>query len=341
MRCMKVCLGERSYDIVIGGGALDMVGEHFNLNRRVLIITDENVPIEYSNKVQKYCKEGEILKLPSGEGTKSLAYLEKIHTKLIKMKMTRGDCIVAVGGGVIGDLSGFAAATYMRGIDFYNVPTTLLSQVDSSIGGKTAINLGGVKNIVGAFHQPRAVLIDTDTLKTLPERHYASGLCEAIKMAVCFDKELFEKFEEMDYAQIKASIDYFICGALLIKKTVVEADEKESGLRKALNFGHTIGHGIESAGNLGELYHGECVAIGMLPFSSDEVRERLEAVLKKVGLPTEYQGEIEKVIDFAAHDKKSVDGGCDAVFVREVGECFFARVSKEELEELAKKAYIS
>lgn len=339
MRYMKVCLGERSYDIVIGSGALDMVGEHFDLNRRVLIITDENVPVKYPRKVKKYCKEGEILTLPSGEGTKSLAFLEKIHTKLIQMKLTRGDCVVAVGGGVIGDLAGFAAATYMRGIDFYNIPTTLLSQVDSSIGGKTAINLGGVKNIVGAFHQPRAVLVDTDTLQTLPERHYASGLCEAIKMAVCFDKELFEKFEKMTYEEIKENIEYFIGGALSIKKRVVEADERESGLRKALNFGHTIGHGIESATNLGELYHGECVAIGMLPFSSDEVRERLEAVLKKVGLPTRYTGELQDVLHYTLHDKKSVDDGCSAIFVEKVGECVSIKIDAGELAYYTSKVF--
>ena len=248
---------------------------------------------------------------------------------------------MAVGGGVIGDLSGFAASVYMRGIDFYNIPTTLLSQVDSSIGGKTAVNLGGVKNIVGAFYQPKAVLIDTDTLKTLPERHYASGLCEAIKMAVCFDGELFKKFEELSYAQIKEDIEYFIDASLKIKRKIIEMDERENGIRKALNFGHTVGHGIESAGSLGELYHGECVALGMLPFCSDEVRERLVAVLKKVGLPTEYQGDISKVLEYTIHDKKNTKDGCDAIFVDQVGECVLRVVSPEELENLATKTFFS
>ena len=331
MRCLKVSLGERSYDVVIGKGSLDLVGEVFDLNRRVLIVTDENVPLKYPIRVKKHSKEAEILTLPSGEGTKSFAQLERIHEKLIEMKMTRQDCIVAVGGGVIGDLAGFAAATYMRGIDFYNIPTTTLSQVDSSIGGKTAINLGGVKNIVGAFHQPRAVLIDTETLDTLPERHYAAGLCEAIKMAVCFNEELFKKFEEMSYENIKENIDWFIGEALSIKKKIVEMDEKEGGIRKALNFGHTIGHGIESAGALEELYHGECVAIGMLPFSSDEVRERLVAVLKKVGLPTRYSGEAQDVLHYTLHDKKSVEDGCSAIFVENVGECLTRKIGVEEL----------
>ena len=259
---------------------------------------------------------------------------------MIQMNMNRGDCIIAVGGGVIGDLAGFAASAYMRGIDFYNIPTTLLSQVDSSIGGKTAINLGGVKNIVGAFYQPKAVLIDTDTLKTLSERHYSAGLCEAIKMAVCFDRGLFERFEESSYTEIKENIEDYIASALLIKKTVVESDEREKGLRKALNFGHTLGHGIESAGSLHELYHGECVAVGMLPFSSVAVKERLVSVLKKVGLPTEYKGDIEKIIDFTTHDKKSSGTGCDAVFVDQVGECYIKKVSIEELKELAEKAYL-
>ena len=341
MTAMTVNLGERSYEIHIGKNLLNKAGELFNLDRRALILTDENVPKEYSLTVAKCCKEAEILTLASGEGTKSLAIFEQVLLKMVEMNMTRSDCLVAVGGGVIGDLAGFAASSYMRGIDFYNIPTTLLAQVDSSIGGKTAVNLGGVKNIVGAFYQPKGVLIDTETLKTLPERHYAAGLCEAIKMALCFDKELFECFEEKDYCYIKENIEFYITKALDIKRKVVESDEREKGLRKALNFGHTLGHGIESAGTLGELYHGECVSLGMLPFCSDEVKERLVSILTKVGLPTQYNGDLRKVIEFATHDKKNTVGGCDAVFVERVGECFFRMVSIEDLEELAKRAYLS
>ena len=189
----------------------------------------------------------------------------------------------------------------MRGIDFYNIPTTVLSQVDSSVGGKTAVNFGGVKNIIGAFYQPKAVLIDPETLKTLSKRHFSNGLAEAVKMSLCFDKELFELFENSD---AQKNIETIIEHSVKSKCRVIEQDEKESGLRKVLNFGHTMGHAIESAEELGGLYHGECVALGMIPMCSPEIRKILKAVLKKLDLPTEYHGDIEKLVSAASHDKK-------------------------------------
>ena len=194
---------------------------------------------------------------------------------------TRRDCVIAVGGGVVGDLSGFAASIYMRGIDFYNIPTTLLSQVDSSVGGKTAIDFEGVKNIVGAFYPPKAVLIDENVLSTLPLRQLNNGLAEALKMSMTSDRELFDIFENGNpYENIGTVIEK----SLLIKTDVVNKDEKEQGLRRVLNFGHTIGHGIE-AEQAGRLYHGECVAIGMIPMCSTETAERLKRILAKLGLP--------------------------------------------------------
>ncbi|MEE1319023.1 MAG: 3-dehydroquinate synthase family protein, partial [Ruminococcus sp.] len=246
-------LKENSYDILVERGILNRAGEILNLKRRVLVVTDSGVPEIYAKTVAKQCKEPIICTVESGEASKSLETFGTLLQKMLDNNFSRKDCVVAVGGGVVGDLSGYAAASYMRGIDFYNIPTTFLSQIDSSIGGKTAINLGNVKNIVGAFYQPKKVLIDPDVLSTLPERQISNGLAEAVKMALTSDSELFDIFEKED---IKEKIEKIIIRSLNIKKNVVEQDEKESGLRKILNFGHTIGHGIETSS---ELYHGECV----------------------------------------------------------------------------------
>ena len=220
---------------------------------------------------------------------------------MLQNGFTRTDCVVAVGGGVVGDLAGFAAASFMRGIDFYNIPTTVLSQVDSSIGGKVAIDLDNIKNCVGAFYQPKAVLIDPDVLSTLPDRQISNGLAEAVKMAVNFDEDLLALFETEDPL---SRIDEIIAASLRIKASVVKADEKESGLRRVLNFGHTIGHGIETAAGLNALYHGECVALGMLPMCSDTLRPRVKAILEKLGLPTVCTADPESVWAAMSHDKK-------------------------------------
>ena len=231
--------------------------------------------------------------------------------------MTRSDCAVAVGGGVVGDLTGFAAACYMRGIDFYNVPTTFLSQVDSSIGGKCAINLDGVKNIVGAFHQPKGVLIDLDTLKTLPARQISSGIAESVKMAATSDAELFSLIERDGLTN--GNLENIITSSLKIKKRIVESDERESGIRKILNFGHTFGHAVEADVGMHGLYHGECVAIGMMAVSDGNVKDRIAAVLKGLGLPTEYNGDIDRACGYVAHDKKCEGASLSVVFVPEIG----------------------
>ena len=257
---IRMELGNSSYHIELERGNLEKAGQLLNLNRKVMIITDEGVPIIYANKIAEQSKESYIKVVSQGERSKSFDTVEDILKEMLHHQFTRKDCVVSVGGGVIGDLGGFVASIYMRGIDFYNVPTTVLSQVDSSIGGKTAINLDGIKNIVGAFYQPKAVLIDPNTLDTLSERQIINGLFEAIKMGATSDKTLFELFLRDDWRE---HLDTIITRSLLVKKYVVEQDEKESHLRKILNFGHTIGHGFESAAH-GRYLHGECVAIGML-----------------------------------------------------------------------------
>ena len=304
-----------SYNITVLRGGINRAGELFNLNRRVLIVTDSGVPCEYAKRVAEQCRMAKIITLPEGECSKNLNNLELICSAMADFDMTREDCVVAVGGGMVGDISCFAAASYMRGVDFYNIPTTLLSQVDSSIGGKCAVNLGGVKNIVGAFYQPCGVICDPDLLKTLPKRHISNGLAEVIKMSLTSDEELFSLLES---ERIEENTEKIIIRSLMIKKSVVEADERECGIRKILNLGHTLGHGIEASCN-GELYHGECVAIGIMAVCSDKVRERLVPLLKKYGLPTEYSGDIESAVKPIYHDKKRTGDCLSVVYVDDIG----------------------
>jgi len=327
---LTVQLEERSYDIVIERGALQKVGERIPLDRRVLIITDEGVPAVYAKTVAEQCKNPVVVTVPQGEDSKSVAQWEKLLTVMLENGFTRRDCVVAVGGGVVGDLSGFAAASYMRGVDFYNIPTTTLSQIDSSIGGKVAVNLAGIKNIVGAFHQPKKVIIDPEVLATLPKRQIVNGLAEAVKMALTSDAELFALFENEDPFAV---MDTVIMRSLMIKKHVVEQDEKEMGLRKILNFGHTIGHGIESEEGLHGYYHGECVALGMLPMCAPAVRERLLTVLQKLELPTEYRFSLEKINAAMMHDKKSEGDTIIVTTVEEPGSFTLSRITYDELGE--------
>lgn len=325
----RICLnlGDRSYDIVLERGALERAGEFMNLKRKVLIVTDDGVPAEYAMAVAGQCSEPFVVTLRHGESTKCLESFRELLKTMLDARFTRSDCVAAVGGGVIGDLAGFAASAYMRGIDFYNIPTTTLSQIDSSIGGKVAIDLDGYKNTVGAFWQPKLVLVDPNVLKTLDKRQISAGLAEAVKMSVCFDEDLFGLFEDGD---IEADIDEIIRRSLMIKKAVVEQDEREAGLRRALNFGHTIGHGIETAEG-GRLLHGECVALGMLPMSSDEVRKRLMKVLQRLDLPTEITANTEKIKSAVLHDKKSDQSGVTVVKVHTAGSFVLENVSFEEL----------
>lgn len=307
-------LGENRYDIIVERGVLANARQHLQLDRRVLVVTDTGVPQDYAAGLAAQCKEAVICTVEQGEGSKSLDTFGRLLQTMLDHGFSRKDCVVAVGGGVVGDLAGFAASAYMRGIDFYNVPTTLLSQIDSSIGGKTAVNFGGVKNIVGAFYQPKAVLIDPDLLQTLPPRQISNGLAEAIKMALTSDKELFAIFENEEVA---SCIDTIIQRSLLVKKSVVEQDEKEAGLRKILNFGHTVGHGIESSG--GDLYHGECVALGMLPMCGAAIRPRVLAVLEKCGLYRTLSYDWDRIAAAAFHDKKADGDTVTVVMVNEIG----------------------
>ena len=325
-------LGERSYDIILKNGALENLYQFARLDRRVAVVTDTGVPAAYAQRVADQCKDARIITVPQGEGSKSFKVLESVLRQMLDFHMGRGDLVIAVGGGVMGDLAGFAASIYMRGIDFINCPTSTLSMVDSSIGGKTAVDLDETKNIAGSFWQPKLVIVDPDVLATLPRRHYINGLAEALKGGILADPELFAIFESGD---IDAQINEIIYRSLRFKKNIVEQDEKEKGMRKALNFGHTIGHGIEATkGIKGRrtvgLYHGECVALGMLPMiESKALQKRVRAVYRRMGLPLRTSYNKEKVLAEMLHDKKAQGGQITVIKVPGLG-CWRAETTPVE-----------
>ena len=332
MQQLRMELGENSYDIFLENSLLDRASSLLRLDRKVLIVTDDGVPEEYAKRLAAQCAAPVIVRLPQGEGTKSLEMFRLLLERMLKEGFTRTDCVAAIGGGVIGDLAGFAAASYMRGIDFYNIPTTALSQIDSSIGGKVAVNLTGVKNIVGAFYQPRRVLIDPQLLSTLPSRQLSSGLAEAIKAGVVADEALLELFEQTD---ARNRMEEVLMRSLRFKKKIVEQDERETGLRKLLNFGHTIGHGIESVYELGGLLHGECVGLGMLPMcTTPQLRSRVAAVLEKYDLPVRISFDPEAVFAALTHDKKAAGDTVTIVTAAQAGNATLKQVPLESLHTL-------
>lgn len=331
---IHVKLEKNSYDVISEKGAAVRAGEIFDLNRKVMIVADSGLPDSLTETVAGFCGEPHIFKVSGGERSKSLAVFEDISTRMLQSGFDRGDCVLALGGGVAGDLAGFVAACYMRGIDFYNIPTTLLSQADSSIGGKTAVNLGGIKNVIGAFYQPKGVIIDSDVLKTLDSRQFACGAAEIIKMAAALDRDLFELIERKN---IRDCLDEVTAGAVKLKAMVVEQDEKESGLRRVLNFGHTIGHGIESVTGL---FHGECVALGMLPMSGKDMRSRLKRVLEREGLPVTCDADPAAVTEAAMHDKKAEGGKIITVQVMNPGQFEFISMDRTGLEEAYREVFL-
>lgn len=325
-------LGENSYDIYLERGILHKLQDYVDLQRKVCIITDNGVPSIYAETVKQQCKEGYIYTVVSGEESKSLQVFEQICTFMLAHNFSRKDCVIAVGGGVCGDLSGYVAASYMRGIDFIQIPTTSLSQIDSSIGGKVAINLSKVKNIIGAFYQPCAVFIDPNTLETLPQRHFYNGLVEALKAGLIYDETLFSLFEN---GNIQANLEEIIYRSLCVKKDVVEKDPKEQGLRKILNFGHTIGHAIESYYHLDTYLHGECVAMGMLYFLDNEtLKQRVQAIYQNLHIPETPNFDSDKVFQYLTKDKKASGKSITIVKVAEIGKAELEEVTLDSLHQL-------
>ena len=272
--------------------------------------------------------ESDVKIVKHGEGAKSFEIYEDCLRTLLKLNYSRHDLIIALGGGVVGDLAGFVASTYKRGIHFINIPTTTLAQIDSSIGGKVAINVDEIKNCVGAFYQPSLVLIDPEVLNTLSKRHYNNGLVEAIKAGLIGDEALFKLFEEDNL-----DIEQIIYRSLLVKKRVVEQDEKEEGIRKILNFGHTFGHAYESYYHLHDYYHGECVALGMMVVLDDEdIKKRLAKILHRLDIPTSCNANRNEILHLLLNDKKADHNMIDLVKVDKIGEAKIINMPIKELE---------
>ena len=309
---------EHQGEAIRHGEGLAVEAAHLLEAAALLVLGDHGGQVGIGQGLQLH---GQIV-LAQGEASKSLKVYGQVLQAMLEFNMTRKDLLVAVGGGVVGDLGGFCAASYMRGIDFVNCPTTTLSQIDSSIGGKTAIDLGETKNIVGAFWQPKVVLVDFDALATLPRRHFVNGLAEAIKAGLIADPELFALFE---CEHPEENIERIIYRSLRVKKSVVENDEHEQGQRACLNFGHTIGHGIEAVKGVrgrrtNGLFHGECVALGMLPMIEDKsLVRRTRAIYRTLGLPTRTGVDKNKVLSYMQHDKKSAGSTITVIKVPGLG----------------------
>ena len=366
---VNVALGSRSYDIHVGRGLLARAGELFApilKQRRVFIVTDSTVAPLYLAPLTASLKAAGIradhVIVPAGETSKDFAHLEKVLDAMLAAKCERGTMIVALGGGVVGDLTGFAAAVLLRGVDFIQVPTTLLSQVDSSVGGKTGINTAAGKNLVGAFHQPKLVLADTDVLGTLPRRELLAGYAEVAKYGLLGDAKFWTWLESNGAAALAGGdnahsfLRHCIVTSCEAKARIVAADEKESGERALLNLGHTFGHAFEAEiGYGGELLHGEAVAIGMvmafdmsarLGFAPAADAQRIRAHFTAVGLPTTPpkqgpRGAITAamLMEHMTHDKKMKDGALTFVLARGIGQAFLTNdVPAAKLEEMLKAA---
>jgi len=341
MRNVPVSLGDRSYTIKVGSGLLPLLGAEcaaLKLGQRCAVITDANVGKHYAKAAVKSLAaagfEPFLITVPAGENSKRIAMVENCYDQLAAHRLERKSFIVALGGGVVGDLAGFVAATYLRGIPFVQVPTTLLAQVDSSVGGKTGVNLKAGKNLVGAFYQPRQVLCDLAAFKTLPKREYISGLAEVIKYGIIYDAKLFGQLERNLPKLLQrdpATLAAVVARCCEIKAEVVGQDETESGLRAILNFGHTIGHGIENSFGYGKFLHGEAIAIGQVAAAklsqqilglpaNDAVR--IEKLFVQAGLPVSIQltvAQRKKLFAAMLLDKKVNGGEVKFVLAEKIG----------------------
>jgi 3-dehydroquinate synthase len=353
---IRVELGKRSYDIVIGRGVLERAPEYLqplNLGKHGLIITDKQVARLFAKPLKASLKEGgfevQVLDVPAGEPSKSLRQANRLFEKLPSLNLDRHSFIIALGGGVVGDLAGFVAASYLRGLPFIQVPTTLLAQVDSSVGGKVGVNLPQGKNLVGAFYQPQLVLADTDTLASLPERELRSGFAEVIKYGAIRDAEFFAWLER-EYSRVllrePEAVAHAVRRCCEIKAEVVSVDEHDSGVRAILNFGHTIGHAMEALTEYVGLLHGEAVAMGMRFAARLSVKraglpeseaDRLESLIAASGLPTRIgQGfEIDQLLAAMRLDKKARNGKLRFVLLKQLGETILSdMVTNADIEEM-------
>lgn len=350
MRCVEVRAG-RPYEVFIGRGLMDAAGgmivEALGGTRMAAILTDDTVDALYGARVEQALSESGLrtcrFAMPHGEAHKTLATWEKMLAFLSEQGMTRTGAVVALGGGVPGDVAGFAAASYQRGVDLVQIPTTLLAMIDSSVGGKTGVDLGGLKNQVGAFHQPRLVLIDPDALSTLPAATLSDGAAEAVKYGVLGDTELFERLSRGGWTE---DAEWVIERCVFHKAALVAADELDRGSRQLLNLGHTLGHAIEKCSGF-RFSHGQAVAVGMIyaariarsmGLCGPEVEADIAAALTAGGLPLSAPYGAAELAAAAMADKKRAGGEITLVLPRAIGRCELRRVPAAELEELARVA---
>lgn len=339
-RVLHVSLGEKSYDITVKAGLLDSLGARLQsvyTGGRVFVVTDTNVEPLYGARTCASLAaagfEARLFAVPAGEKSKSLAELAHVFEAMLDFGLKRGELVLTLGGGVVGDLGGFAAASYLRGVPFVQVPTTLLAQVDSSVGGKVAVDLPRGKNLVGAFYQPKAVFIDTSLLNTLPERTFRDGLAEVIKTAAIRDEALFALLESCaGRAALMEHMDEIVAACCAVKKTVVENDEFDLGERMLLNFGHTLGHALEAHYGFETYGHGEAVAAGMAEIMRIAAARgltphadmaRLEALLSRHGLPTVILGAARGAVRRGVSvDKKNLGGRLNVILLHKIGDAF-------------------
>jgi len=346
---LNVNIADRGYPIYIASdfSGLEKACYDAGLRSKMLLVTDSNVEKHYSRacveELRKTGAEISVHVIPAGEHNKNLDTVIGIYRKLLEIKADRSSALVALGGGVTGDIAGFAAATFMRGIHFIQIPTSLIAQADSSIGGKTGVDFDGSKNMIGAFYQPRFVFINTNTLKTLPERELKSGLAEVIKHGLIMDAD-FYAYIDRNIDKILSfdenALEYMTKMNCRIKGTVVEQDERESGLRAILNFGHTIGHAVESVSGFSML-HGECVSAGIagayrlalkLGMTDKGTVDEVEGTLKKAGLPVKAPGmDTKKIMDQMFFDKKVKDGKLNFVLPKRIGEVQCCALNDKEI----------
>jgi 3-dehydroquinate synthase len=336
---VPVNLGIRSYRVLVGSGALAQAGAELarlKVGRRIAVVTDPTILALHGAAVTESLSAARLdvttVLVPEGERAKTLDVAASTWERFLEAGLDRSSTVLALGGGAVGDLAGFAAATYMRGVNFVQVPTTLLAQVDASIGGKTAIDHPRAKNLIGSFYQPRLVLSDTATLQTLPEREYRSGLAEVIKHGIVLHAAYFAEVERDAAALVKresATLERIVAGSCRLKASVVERDEQETELRHVLNYGHTIGHAIEAVTGYRRFAHGEAVSLGIaaeagiaerLGVAEPGVRARQIRLLEAVGLPVRGLGEIPSlVVEALSRDKKARDGRVPFVLAPEIG----------------------
>jgi 3-dehydroquinate synthase len=346
---MNVNLGERGYPIYVSSdfSGLGKACTSARLAGKMVVITDSNVKKYYLDECISLLSntgyEVSSYVIEAGEKSKNLDMVRDIYKFLSGLKLDRQSSLIALGGGVTGDITGFAAATYLRGINFIQVPTTLLAQADSSVGGKTGVDFEGNKNIIGAFYQPRFVFINVNTLRTLPGRELKSGLAEVIKHGLILDADFYEYIDyniKKIFGFDENVLQYIAKMNCSIKVSVVEKDEKESDLRAILNFGHTIGHAVESVSNF-EMLHGECISIGMvgacklaqyMEMVGEELVRKVEATFEKAGLPVRLPGfDIKKVYETMFHDKKVKSGKLTFILPRAIGDVIQCNLDDEEL----------